>query len=284
MRIIVPGAHVKPLAEFAVLVGLTATGLNQVSNLHDAGPKMQAGSKHVAFEVTSVKPSNQSKDGIMGLYTYPDRVMCGFCTLEMLTTYAFDVQQFQVHGGPNWIRDTPYDVEGKGSESSQPGSLVDAPARHPQSPPTSEQREMLQSLLIDRFQLRFHRENKVSSVYLLLRGSGQLNLQPPKNTNAFPWVGSNGGGAIDGDGIAGRNISMTILCQRLSRYLHHPVVDDTNVKGNFDFNSEYSGEVPGHDIVPSILTSVRGLGLKLKIGKAPVDTIVVDGAEKPSEN
>ncbi len=283
MRDILPTNFGTSLVAVVVLVVSAATGFSQTSNSHGAGPQIPTvDSRFAEFEVSSVKPSNQNRDGIMGLYTYPGgRVVCGFCTFEMLMTYALDVQQFQVSGGPSWIRNAPYDVEGKAPESSQSSKLAETAVK---SPPSNEQREMLQSLLRDRFQLRFHRENKVSSVFILSRGRGKLNLEQAKDNTRFPWVGSKGGGAIDGDGIAGRNISMSILCERLGRYMHRPVVDNTKLQGNFDFNSDYTGEISNNDLVPSILTSVQGIGLKLKTGKAPVETIIVDQVEKPSGN
>jgi uncharacterized protein (TIGR03435 family) len=272
-----------PLAAVVVLVVSAATVLSQTSKSQGAGPQIPAGDSGLAeFEVSSVKPSDQNRDGIMGLYAYPGgRVACGVCTFEMLMTYAFDVQQFQVSGGPSWIRDTPYDVEGKAPESSQSSRLAETSVK---SPLSNEQREMLQTLLKVRFQLRFHREKTMGSVYILSRGSGKLNLQEAKDNTEFPWVGSKDGGAIDGDGIAGKNISMAILCKRLSRYMQRPVVDNTNLKGNFDFKSDYTGDISNYDVVPSILTSVQALGLKLKTGKAPVERIIIDQVERPSEN
>lgn len=197
--------------------------------------------------------------------------------------FAFDVQPFQIAGGPAWMHTDRYDIVAKPPASSESSRLNPPSTR---SPLSEEQRQMLQSLLIDRFQLKFHREDRTGSVFVLAKGRGELKLQPPKDEHEFSWAGSNAGGAINGDGLAGKNISMPQFAVRLSRYLQRPVLDKTGLKGSFDFKYENVNDDPGtmQDVVTSILTSVVGLGLKLESAKGPVDTIVVDHVEKPSEN
>ncbi len=73
------------------------------------------------------------------------------------------------------------------------------------------QREMLQALLMDRFQLRFHRETRQGPVYLLTLGKGALKLNEVKDKGEFEWVGGLKGGGINCDGMAGKNISMPVL-------------------------------------------------------------------------
>jgi uncharacterized protein (TIGR03435 family) len=146
---------------------------------------------------------------------------------------------------------------------------------------------MLQTLLVDRFQLKYHRENREGPVYLLQKSNKALRLQDAKNKDDYPWAGSNRGGAIDGDGIAGINISMPQLATRLSGYLHRPVLDQTGLTGSFDFKFEYESGLSDdsrQDTISSIFTSVQGIGLKLESAKGPVETIVIDHVEKPSEN
>jgi uncharacterized protein (TIGR03435 family) len=116
------------------------------------------------------------------------------------------------------------------------------------------------------------------------------NRDAPKDPNPFPWVGGIEGGAISSStGIAGKNIAMPLMAVRLSRYLERPVIDKTGMSGSFDFeykNEEVdaNAEVTRDDIVSSILTSVRGIGLKLTPAKAPMETIVIDQVKKPSPN
>lgn len=235
------------------------------------------------FEVASVKPSGSSW-GMIGYLVYPGgRVEIGHSTLAMVIEYAFDVQPFQISGGPAWMRDYQYryDIEALPPSTSKSSK---ANPSTPKAPLNQEQREMLQSLLIDRFHLQFHRETRQGPVYLLTLGRGALKLKEVKHESEFEWVGSVRGAAIDGDGLAGKNISMPVLAQRLSWYLQKPVFDQTGLKGFFDFRIEYATDEAQPDVISCILTSLQGIGLRLKPSQGPVETIVIDHAEKPSAN
>jgi uncharacterized protein (TIGR03435 family) len=77
---------------------------------------------------------------------------------------------------------------------------------------------------------------------------------------------------------------MPVLGQRLSWYLQKPVFDQTGLKGFFDFRFEYATDEAQPDVTACIVTSLQGIGLKLKPSQGPVETIVIDHAEKPSAN
>jgi len=238
-----------------------------------------------AFEVAAVKLSGpQSK--MIGVLTYPGgRILAQNLTLSQLIQEAFNVQAFQITGGPAWIYELRYDVEAKPPADSK------AAASHPSNfklPMNADEREMLQTLLAARFQLKYHKETRQGPVYLLVKGSKRLKLDPAKDENDYPWVGGfNGGqkgGAVTGTGIAGINASMQLLALRLSRYMERPVLDQTGLAGSFDFAYEYRQEDPHPDLISSILTSIQELGLKLESAKGPVDTLLIDHADKPSPN
>lgn len=191
------------------------------------------------FEVASIKPSPPS-GGHIGWFVYPGgRVSISHLTLRMLIECAFDVQPFQVSGGPAWTGDLQYRYEIAALPPSTSKSSKANPST-PKAPLNPEQREMLQSLLIGRFQLQFHRETRQGPVYLLTLGKGtpKLTEVDHKERGEFEWVGSVAGAAINGDGLAGKNISMPVLAQRLSWYLQKPVIDQTGLTGFFDFRFE----------------------------------------------
>jgi uncharacterized protein (TIGR03435 family) len=219
-----------------------------------------------------------------GLYTYPGgEVRCNGCALEYLIMNALDVQQFQISGGPAWmdlVSGDRFDIEAKPPESS---SSARSTPTSPKSAPNEEQRQMLQSLLADRFQLKFHREIKEGTVDILSRGPGQFKLTPPKDKSAFPWAGGISGGWFGG-GIRGENISMPQLAARLSRFLKRPVLDQTGLEGSFDFEYRLGGDDNDGDIPSFLVMSMKGIGLMLKPGNGPVETIVIDHLEKPSAN
>jgi len=237
-----------------------------------------------SFEVASVKTADLNGPGGIGLSTYPGgRIRASKCTLLMLVLDAFGVQYFQVSGGPRWMNEDRFDIEAKPPASSE---STKANPYSPKAPPNEEQRQMLQSLLADRFQLRWHREAKDGPVYLLQRGKNALRLEEPKDKNAYHWAGGNTGGSIIGDGLAGTNISMPELAWRLSGWLQRPVLDQTGLTGSYDFKYQFSEDSPDErgDPVFVLMASVQAIGLKLEAGRGPVETIVMDKAEKPSAN
>jgi uncharacterized protein (TIGR03435 family) len=234
-----------------------------------------------AFEVASVKPSDPHQR-FFEMLTWPGgRITVTMYTLKQLMEEAFSVQPFQISGGPHWIDEDRYDLEAR-----PPASSKSSKANPPFSklPPNDEQRQMLQTLLADRFQLKYHVETKEGLVYLLVKAKKELKLQSAKNKDDYPWAGSAGGGVPFAHGIRGENISMAQLATRLSGPLGHLVLDQTGIEGSFDFMVEYASDDPNSDVIASILTSIQALGLKLESSKGPVETIVIDHAEKPSAN
>jgi uncharacterized protein (TIGR03435 family) len=234
------------------------------------------------FEVASVKRSELKPSTPVGLFVFPGgRVSAQHLPLRYLIYYAFDVQEFQVTGGPDWMNSEFYDIEAKPPADSI--SAKSAPASF-RSPPTQEQRQMLQSLLMDRFQLKIRQTTKDGSAYLLVQSGKPLKLQPPKDANDYPWAGSATGGVPFAHGIEGRNISMAQLAQRLSGILDRPVLDQTGLTGAYDFRYENPSDDKDVNDISTILISIQGIGLKLAPGKGPVETIVIDHAERPSAN
>ena len=232
-----------------------------------------------SFEVATIRPSGP-QDRIIGMFTYPGgRITASLCTLKMLIEQAFDLQEFQVSGGPAWAGDLRWNLEAippASSKSSQTRPLNN------KLPPNGEQRQMLQSLLADRFHLAYRKEAKETQVYFLLKGDKPLELHRAKDETAFPWVGVLAGG---GEGIAGTNATTELVAKRLSPYLGRIVIDKTGITGAFDFRYDYPYPREDHpDVIGLILASVRGLGLKLEAGRGSVETLIVDHAEKPGEN
>jgi uncharacterized protein (TIGR03435 family) len=238
-----------------------------------------------AFEVATVRPSG-SQSRMIGVLTYPGgRILAQNLNLVQLIQEAFNVQAFQIVGGPGWMRDIRYDVEAKPPADSKAARSKPSNFKLPMN---GEQGEMFQTLLADRFQLKLHRETRQGSVYRLSQSGKKLMLEPAKDRDAFPWVGGvaggQKGGAITGTGVAGINASMELLAVRLSRYLERPELDQTGLDGSFDFAYEYAADDPNPDVVSSILASLRALGLKLDPAMGPVPMVVIDGAEKASGN
>jgi uncharacterized protein (TIGR03435 family) len=228
-----------------------------------------------AFDVASVKPAALETKTGAGLFTYPGgRIVASRCALDYLIQQAFDVQPFQVTGGPGWIHNDRFDIEAKPPASSK--SAKSNPSNF-KLPPNDEQRQMMQMLLADRFHLKFHRESRQGTVYILAKGSKPLRLQEPKNKDEYPWAGI-------GPGLVGTNISMTQFAKRLATESGYPVLDQTGLTGSFDFRFENHTDDPHPDPIFALITSLQGLGLKLESSKGLVEIIAIDSVEKPSGN
>jgi uncharacterized protein (TIGR03435 family) len=233
------------------------------------------------FEVASIHRVDSNRGEVNGFSNYPGgRIVARGCTLRYLIMVALDVQDHQISGGPAWIDEDKYDIQAKPPETSSASKLNPALEK---SPPNQEQRQMLQSLLIDRFQLKFHRIAKEGTVYLLTRGTKELKLKPPKDKTAFPWAGGLAGGWFAG-GIRGQNISMPQLAARISRFVEHPVLDRTGLQGSYDFEDPTGSDNNDADIPGFLIGAMSEIGLKLESGKGPVEAVVIDRAEKPSAN
>jgi uncharacterized protein (TIGR03435 family) len=205
-------------------------------------------------------------------------------TLKRCILYAYRMQDYQVSGGPDWLDKDRYEISAKAADQAE--KLTGTANRE-------RMEAMLQTLLADRFKLVIHRETKVLPAYALVVAKGGFKLkevQPDGGTST-----SSGRGKL----TAGK-ISMEQLATTLSGMMDRPVVDMTGIKGVFNLKLEWTPDdsqpavKPGGNDEPvsldkasgpSIFTAIQEqLGLRLEAQKAPVEKIIVDHAEKPSEN
>ena len=150
---------------------------------------------------------------------------------------------------------------------------------------------MSQRLFEDRFQLRVHKESKTGDVYKLVIAKGGPKLEESTTTD-----GRASGNLIAG-GLVSKNIELWRFCAILSGRMGRPVVDETRLTGiyNFTLKLDVFEGVSSSD--PDLKTKMadwssssifsdiqRQLGLQLVPSKAPVDYLVIDHVEQPSEN
>jgi uncharacterized protein (TIGR03435 family) len=235
------------------------------------------------FEVASVKPVDPKAPGPMGARVYPGgRVIISGFPLKGLAATAFHLSSWQISGGDEWTAKDEYVVEAKPPEHLQP-AITDL--KHTLFGIEDERlREMLQALLIDRFQLQFHCETKTGDVYLLRRNGKTLRLRPSQKPLAE-------GGSFGSIGhAAARWVIAATTMPQLTRFasaniLHAPVVDRTGLSGSFDYRQTALDPEPNYsDPSDSFLRLIPELGLKLERSKGPVETFVIDHAAKPSPN
>lgn len=214
----------------------------------------------------------------IALATFPGgRILTNMLTLDHFICEAFAIQRFQLVGGPQWLRDERWDIEAKppaGSAASR------ANPRMWKLPPNADQRMMMQSLLADRFALRWHRETREDTVFFLTK-TDKLKLRPAKDKEDFPWVGTT---RSTGPGLWGLNATMPLLAKRLSDAVGRPVIDQTGLEGAFDFDFDLDRTWDGWDPASAAMAAAQGIGLRLKSGRGPLDVLVIDSVAKPTAN
>jgi bla regulator protein BlaR1 len=283
-------------AAFAALVGPIVVGA-----VGHAAPLQESdGQQRLTFEVASIKPDPPSALRHVLLPPVGNRFSTRTASLQLLIQNAYGVNSFEVFGGPDWMNTAGYDIEAKAAGN----------------PTRSQIWLMLRSLLEDRFKLKTHRETRLMPAYVLTVGKGGLKL--PKATegdciDSAPVQGERPPapcGRITvaferaaGLDIEGRQVTMTELIRALSGLLGRPVIDMTRFSGKFDINMGFAwepdvtvgignpwsrgdaGQSPDPGMNPSITTALgQQLGLRLESSRGPVEVLVVDHAERPSEN
>lgn len=231
------------------------------------------------FEVATIKPASVTYIGI--LVRPGGRIEGGNCAVLYLAEEAFRAPKSLVSGGPDWINATKFDIQAIPPEDS-PIRRYDPPAIN--APMIDEQRLMLQALLRDRFGFRYHVEKTEQPVYFLRRSGKPLRLNPPKDPNGRPFM--NVIIYADGTGngeIEGTNTTMAYTALRLSGILKRTVIDQTGLSGAWDFHVD-APDAKNADITNATFEGMKTLGLELKSGKAPVDTIVIDAVTQPTPN
>jgi uncharacterized protein (TIGR03435 family) len=261
------------------------------------------------FEVATIKV-NKSGASNQFIQRQPGgRVNVTNLPARFLITFAYQLAQFQLIGGPSWIGNDRFDMVAKLEGNPEFGP--------PGSGPDPVQRAM-QTLLADRFQMKSHRETREMDIYALVvakpgapgpglkksnvdcqemararRGGAAAGPPPPPPAGGGPIPCSIMGspGTIRFGGFPISQIT-TMLGGMTGRM----VVDRTGLTGNWEFVLTFAAEQrgqppPGVDLppvdptAPSIFTALQEqLGLKLEATKGPVEVLVIDGIEHPTED
>jgi len=277
----------------------------------------QSAKGQLAFEVASIRPSNpnagggggngKSKDGGGGLRPSLDHGRFNFTsTLFGLIIRAYGASGCNetkadcalISGGPDWLTKDRFDIQAK-----MPDGFPDYTFLQLLRGQAPQLELMLQAMLTERFNLKLHHETKQLSVYALTfvkkgskikEASGEM-IQLKDGTSvknqSLLWTAAP---LLDGTRsdhlirMFVRDQSMQSLVDSLSRLMDRPVLDRTGLKGTFDITMDYEMDPdagPGSIAGPAMFTAFQEqLGLKFESTKAPVDVLVIDHADKPSEN
>lgn len=240
-------------------------------------PQIAARTEAPAYEVVSVKLSQPGCGG-MSIGGNGSRFTARCITVWGLLYNAYAVRSLhdEPPGLPGWADSAPFDIDAKADDDT-------AAAREKLSDKQRGElsKQMLQALLADRFKLRVHYEIRIQSIYqLVIAKSGPRLKQWP--TERKPLGTSWGGNQI---AVKGGGIDQLAMC--LSDELSRKVVDKTGLIANYDIDLKWTpdDQQGTPDAGPTLYTALEEqLGLKLVPAKGPVDTLVVDHVEKPSEN
>jgi len=147
----------------------------------------------------------------------------------------------------------------------------------------AEQRRnaMLLAALVDRLNLKTHVATKELPVYLLVvaRGGPKLKETP---------AGTQGGFTVRAGELSGHGILMESLAYSVGGATGRIVIEKTGLTGRYDIELKWAAdraEGATNDTGPDIFTALQEqLGLKLESGKAPIESVIIEHIEKPSEN
>jgi uncharacterized protein (TIGR03435 family) len=231
-----------------------------------------------SFDAASIKPSEAATDNSDwdSWNSSPGYLVMKHQTFQKLVAIAYGFKDEQwVLGGPKWVESDRFDIVARAA----------GPAKDP------ELLLMLQTLLAERFQLVVHRETKNGAGYSLVPIKAGLKIQPDESEGNHTSNTSRGRIAR----IVAELIAMPKLAESLSKLLGVPVIDMTDAKGLYSFTLEWIPDgqnQPGSDNTPESAAPgpslddvlARELGLKLENRRLPADVIVIDIAEKPTEN
>jgi uncharacterized protein (TIGR03435 family) len=241
-------------------------------------PTPHEDAKTFAYEVASIRPAKPS-DG-MSWNTTVDGFTAKGASARWLIMNAYDlITEDQLSGLPEWANTEQFDLQAKvDADTSEALKKLSGKEKGQQYD------HMLQALLAGRFNLKIRRETKPIPVYALVvaKGGAKLKETPVNTPMDYAWNSGGNGSTFSGHGIETGN-----LASNLSGTVGRLIVDKTGLTGKYDVELKWSSEDnPGSgDSGPSIFTALQEqLGLKLESTKAPVETIVVEHIDKPSEN
>ena len=220
------------------------------------------------FDAASVKKAESggpSGDIARNMDASPGHFAMRNVPMRFILEWAYDLKDYEIEG-PSWIAgEERYDIV-----ATAPGATQD------------QMRVMLQNLVNQRFQMKSHWQTKETQVYVLARGKGEPKLKPAEGDPSLG--GANGTPMFHNQPVS----RFTFL---LTRRMARPVLDETGLKGTYDFNVDlsglgFNGKEPEDTGAPSIFSAVQSdLGLKLEAAKRPIKILMVDSANKvPSAN
>ena len=277
--------RIMPIARIAMRLGLTGLATVLLLALGIARPQSPPGNDANAqprsmpkdadpdWEVATVKPSDPNDNGHQRIRSSGKHVTLLDHTVEDILLIGYGLQKSQLAGEPNWARTERWDVDGVSNVEGQPS--------------LRQLQQMMQKILAERFGLKVHHEQRVMPVFALTVAKGGPKLAP--NTSDPNGSMDQQNSMSSGPDVeALKNTSMADLALILQFRVDRPVVDETGLKGRYDFKLQWTTDdarEPAPDAPPGLFTAIQEqIGLKLESAKAPADVLVIDQVERPDAN
>jgi uncharacterized protein (TIGR03435 family) len=220
------------------------------------------------FEVAVIRPTAADSNAGTSFNVFDGgRIRISNEPVKLLIRTAFQLQNAQIAGGPGWVETDRYDIEAKTGrpEKPVPGTLG----------------PYLQDMLAERFHLKSHRETRELTVWALVVAKGGPRVKPKQEGEAG---GMNSSGK-EISRLVATATSMQMLAGYVGNRLGAIVQDKTGLTDAYDFTLEWTPDKSQDTAAPSMVTALREqLGLRLEQQKSPVEVLVIDAIERPSEN
>ena len=202
---------------------------------------------------------------------------------------AYGVRRHQLVGAPDWLTTDRYEIQAKAATDAPRGDLM----------------LMLRSLLEDRFKLKVHRETRELPIYVMTVARGGLKMQPsreggcividprnpPRAVPGQPRLPGCGNNLVRANSWNASSVDMAGVAGALVGVLDRSVIDKTGVTGKFDIHVEWTPDEAPAGVDRSDSNSVslftvlaEQLGLKIESARGPVDVLVIDHVERPTDD
>jgi uncharacterized protein (TIGR03435 family) len=216
----------------------------------------------VRFEVASIRPS-QPAARVGSINFHGDRFEAKAVRIGDILDMLNGYQLLRVVGGPDWMRTDRYDIEAKADRPLEVGDRNDA----------------VMALLAERFQLQSHRETREMPAFVLRAPRTPAGLKQAATDEKFSM-------RMDRGDFVYTAASMSTLTNRLTQMFMVPVVDETELKGTYDFELAISRveSQPGMVWGDRVQEAVEAIGFRLENRRIPLEVTVVDRCERPSAN
>jgi len=223
----------------------------------------------VSFDTASIRVNTSGREHSEINDPRGGRFTAVNATLSSLVRNAWNLKSFQIENLPGWAETTRYDID----------------ARFDPAVKMTDERfqEMLRGLLVDRFSMKTHWIRREMPIYGLVAAKGGARLTASTSTSAQPVI--NGGGGAGARTLMFSKVGMKLLAFYLGNQVERVVVDETGLRGEYDFRLRWAPEETVDSTAPSLFRALQDqLGLRLEARRGPVQVLVVDRVSPASAN